>query len=723
MARYLYALGRFAARRRWWVLGIWIVLLAATVTVSITSGGKLNNDFTVPGTESQDVVTVLNEKLPAQGGASTQVVFATHGSAKVTDPDVMAAIAGTVTAFKGVPQVAEVIDPYQAKTIAPDGQVALSGVQYTAQAGQVEESTLDALRAAARTAEQAGVEVEYGGAVYPGLQMTIPESPEIFGLLAAFLILLITFGALVAAGLPIVTALIGVAIGVTGITALAALVDVPTVATSLALMLGLSCGIDYALFILSRHRNNLMQRMPIEESIGVALGTAGSAVVFAAVTVIVALCGLAVVGIPFLTVMGLTAAGAVLIAMLVALTLLPALLGFAGHTVTRFLPTPLRPGHNEKVARTAAIAPRYTGGHAWGRFVTRFRVPLLIGGVVLLGVAAMPVATMEFGLPSGGSLPTSSTARRAYDLISHSFGPGYNGPLIAVIDTSHATPDAVQTIAMGIQGELDVATVVPAAQANDTVLLQIIPGSGPNDSETASLVQAIRDHRESIEGSTGATFLIGGATAANIDTSQRLGDALPLFLAVVVGLAMVLLTLAFRTILVPITSIIGFVGSVFAALGIQVAVFQWGWGADLLGVVPGETLSFLPIIVLAIIFGLSSDYQIFVVSRIKEEHTGTGDARLAVENGIALSARVVTAAALIMFGVFAAFITVDNPILKPLAFTLAIGVLLDAFVVRLTLIPAVMAVIGNRIWYHPKWFDRYVPDFDVEGNQLVTTGR
>lgn len=568
-------------------------------------------------------------------------------------------------------------------------------------------------------AREAGLEVEFAGAVYPGFTAEVPHTPEVIGIVAAFIILLITFGAVVAAGQPIVTALVGVGVGLTGIMGVAAFVDVPSAATSLALMLGLSCGIDYALFILSRHRHNIVLGMAAAESIPLAVGTAGSSVVFAAVTVIIALCGLAVAGIPFLTVMGLTAAGAVLVAMLVALTLLPALLGFAGDTVARFISPPLHPGRPEEVARIAAYEPERTAGHAWGRFVTRFRIPLLVVGIAVLAALAIPATRMELGLPSGATQPESNTAHKAYDLVSRSFGPGFNGPLLVVTDLSQATsPDAAQTLMSRLRQQPGVAAVQPAGAGDGLLLVQVVPTTGPDDTATADLVTRLRNDRADIESGTGATYLVGGTTAANIDTSKKLAEALPIFLAVVVGLALLLLTIAFRTVLVPLSSIVGFILSVFAALGAQVAVFQWGWGASLFDVTKAQTLSFLPIITLAIIFGLSSDYQIFVVSRIKEEHTRGADAIASVQNGVAHSARVVTAAALIMFAVFVAFTTVDNPIVKPLAFTLAVGVLLDAFIVRLTLIPAVMALVGNRMWYHPRWFARYIPDLDIEGAEL-----
>ncbi|MGW4741345.1 MMPL family transporter [Nocardia xishanensis] len=719
MSRYLFALGRVVALRRWWVLVIWIVLLVGAVVFALGTGGKTNDNFTVPGTESQDAVSLLHQRMPAFSGAHMQVVFATPGLAKVTDQQVAGQIEQVMTGLRGLPQVAAIVDPFQAKAVSPDQRVALGSVQFSVPAGEVSQDTLEGVNRVADPAREAGLDVEFSGAVYPGFTAEIPHTPEVLGVVAALIILLVTFGAAVAAGLPIVTALIGVGIGLTGILGVAAFVDVPSAATSLALMLGLSCGIDYALFVLSRHRHHIVLGMAAAESIPLAVGTAGSSVVFAAVTVIIALCGLTVANIPFLTVMGLTAAGAVLVAMLVALTLLPALLMFAGDTVAKFISPPLHPGRPEEIARIAAYEPERTFGHSWGRFVTRFRIPLLILGVALLVVLAIPVSRMELGLPSGATQPDSSTAHKAYDLVEGSFGPGFNGPLLVVTDLSRATgPDAAQTLMGRLRQEPGVALVQPAGAGDGLMSIQVIPETGPDDPATADLVTRLRDDRAAIESGTGATYLVGGTTAANIDTSNRLAEALPIFLAVVVGLALVLLTIAFRTILVPLSSIAGFILSVFAALGAQVAVFQWGWGAELFNVTKAQTLSFLPIITLAIIFGLSSDYQIFVVSRIKEEHTRTADAVTSVQNGVAHSARVVTAAALIMFAVFVAFATVDNPIVKPLAFTLAVGVLLDAFVVRLTLVPAVMALVGNRMWYHPRWFARYVPDLDIEGAEL-----
>ena len=516
----------------------------------------------------------------------------------------------------------------------------------------------------------------------------------------------------------------GVGIGFTGITALASVITISSASTSLAIMLGLSCGIDYALFIASRHRANLMRGMSVEDSIALAVGTSGSSVVFAALTVIVALCGLTVVGIPFLSVMGLAAAGTVAVAMLIAITLLPALLGFAGKRVTRFvrLPGARRrggAGHAAAAAARAAANPRSTMGAAWGRFVIRHRIAVLILGVAFLGLVALPAAKLDLGLPTAQDTPTSSTGYKAYELTSEMFGPGYNGPLLVVADLSHATDaHAAQDVTTALEQEKGVVSATLAAVADKTAVVKVIPSTGPSATATTSLVQRIRGDAPAITARTGAPLLVGGTTASDIDTSHKLSSALPVFLIVVAILALALLTLAFRTILVPVKSLIGFLLSTFAAFGAEVAVFQWGWARQLFGIAPSQTISFLPILMLAIIFGLSSDYEVFLVSRIKEEYTRTGDAAAAVESGTGLSARVVTAAALIMFAVFAAFTVGGTSTIKAIGFSLAAGVLFDAFIVRLTLVPAVMSLAGGRIWYHPNWFARRVPDLDIEGATL-----
>lgn len=719
MSRYLFALGGFSFRRRWFVLGTWLAVLVGVALAFVGFRGEPSDNFTIPGTESQRAVEQLQQRLPAFAGAQTQITFAAPQGRALTDPALAPAIDQSLAAVNRIPEIAAAAGPGQTRQVAPDGRVGLGTVQWKAPIGEVTDSALGDLDSAMAPARDAGLQVEYAGSVYPGYKVDVPHLPEIIGVGVAFLILLITFGAIVAAGLPILTASIGVGIGALGIFVVAAFLDMPSASLSLALMLGLSCGIDYALFILNRYRTNLLLLMPRQEAAALAVGTAGGSVVFAGLTVIIALCGLAIVGIPFLTSMGVAAAVSVLIAVLIALTLLPALFGFAGGKVATFIEPPLQPGRPKLAAQVAAYTPQRTLGAAWARFVVRFRTPLLIGGAAALVVIGLPSLSLHLGLPSGASQPESNTSRQAYDLTAEHLGAGFNGPLLVVADLTRATdPNAAQTIAANIGREDGVVLAAPAGGDARTAVIQVIPRTGPNDTATADLVTRIRADRDAIEADTGATFLVGGNTASNIDTSAKLAAALPVFLVVVVGLAFVLLTIAFRAALVPLTSIVGFLLSVFAALGVQVAVFQWGWGASLLGVTPGETISFLPIIVLAIVFGLSSDYEVFVVSRIKEELGNAPDALAAVRNGVGLSARVVTAAALIMFGVFIAFLAGNDPIIKSVGLTLAVGVFLDAFVVRLTLIPAVMAMLGDRMWRHSRWFDKYVPDLDIEGTAL-----
>jgi putative drug exporter of the RND superfamily len=717
MSTYLYRLAHFAFRNRRIVLALWLLAAIGAIVIAQVSGGKTNDNFTIPGTEAQNASNVLKAKLPAFSGGQTTIVFATSGAAKVTDPTQMAAIQAAMTQLKTVPQVSAAVDPYAGKLVSPSGQVALGQVQWLQQPLDVKNANLDQMKALMKPVQAAGIQVEYNGSVYPGWHVEISELPELIGLVIAFFILMVTFGAFAAAGMPILGAIIGVVTTLMGITAVAAVITIASASTTVALMLGLSCGIDYGLFILSRHRTNLLNGMTVEDSVPLAVGTAGSSVVFAALTVIIALCGLTVVGIPFLTVMGLAAACSVAVAMLIALTLLPAVLGFAGPKVAKFARIPGLGARSERVARRSAADPESPRGAHWARFVVGHRVPVLIGAIVVLGVLALPATKIVLGLPGAASQGTQTTERKAYDLTTKGFGAGFNGPLLIVAQDVDSPADVTQMSA-ALAKTPGVVAVTPLADQNGIGLIRVIPPGGPNDTTTAHLVHTLRNDRPAIEGSTGAHILVGGTTASNIDVSSKLSSALPIFLVVVVGLAFILLTFAFRTILVPIKSILGFLLSIAAALGAQVAIFQWGWGEKIFDITKTETISFLPIIMLAIIFGLSSDYEVFVVSRIKEEFGKDGDGRRAVQRGTSLSARVVTAAALIMFSIFVAFMFTNDPTIKAIGFSFAVGVFLDAFVVRLTLVPAVMALIGSKIWYHPQWFSKYIPDPDIEGKKL-----
>jgi RND superfamily putative drug exporter len=714
MSLYLYRLGRWCFRHRLIVLVVWLTAVIAIGAGAKLSGGKTNDAFTMPGTESQQVITELQRKVPAAAGLTTQVVFASsHGP--ITSADNVAAVQRAVVRLRKLPQVASVVSPGATGSISPDRRVALATIYYdTATYGDVGQSTIEQLRPAVKPAARAGLQVEFGGSVYPNSGM-LSSTPELVGIVVAVMILALTFGSLLVSGVPILAALIGVAVTSLALTALAAILNVASTAMTVASMLGLACGIDYSLFILTRYRQHLLAGEQPELAAGNAAGTAGGAVVFAALTVIIALCGLTLVGIPFITTMGLSAAGAVLMALLVAQTLLPAIFGLIGPRAVRF--SKLRVfARARRATRQAVDAPERNAGARWATLISAHRGLALIASVVMLAALATPVVSMRLGVTGAGSRPSTDTSRRAYDLIADHFGVGYNG-ILTVVAEPVPGPAAVVRIKQSL-GRLDhVAHAQLGVLSNGVAVISVVPRQGPASAATESLVQYIRAHRHVLAAGTGAQLLVGGTAAINIDTSTKLAAALPKFLAVVVGLSFILLTFAFRTFVVPLKSILGFLLSMGAALGAQVAVFQWGWLDSLLGVVRGPTLSYLPILLVAIIFGLSSDYEMFVVSRIKENYTKHGDARQSVLVGTGQSARVVTAAALIMFCVFGAFTFSPNPWIKPIGFSFALGVALDAFVVRLTLVPAVLSILGRYAWLRPRWFAR-IPDPDIEGERL-----
>jgi putative drug exporter of the RND superfamily len=716
MSHALAAVGATAFRRRKLVVGSWVLAAAAAIVASGAAGGKTQNVYTIPGTQSQAAANVLDRQFSAVSGAGSQVVFTRTGGGTVTSPAEQAAVAQAARQLQSIPGVVSVSAPYGAGSLSRDGQAVLVRVQFAQQASSVPTGSLNQMTAAVASARRAGLTAEFGGDVYPGYgKPSNTINSELIGLLVAVAVLLITFGTLANAGLPLASALVGVVLSVGGIGLLETTTTVIPAAPVLALMLGLACGIDYSLFISSRQRSERVAGRSPEEATRVAVGTAGGAVVFAAITVMGALCALALTGIPFLATMGFCSAGAVLLAALAALTLLPALLGFAGDDVVRFLP---RLGERQqKLIRD----PRRARGARWAAFVAAHRGAVVAGCVVVLLGIAIPALNLRLGLPGNGSQPTTSTQRKAYDQLTRHFGVGINAPLVVVASGSDAQTRSAATALTAIASRLpDVAQLTPPQQnpGGTARVVTVIPDTSPDAAATSTLVSTLRSHLPVIERSSGAHVLIGGTTAANIDTSHKIGNALPIFLAVVILLSFIFLTLAFRSPLVPITSAIGFLLSIAAAFGVSVAVFQWGWLKSVLGTTPGPTVAFLPVILLAVLFGLSSDYEIFVVSRIREAFVRTGDAGGAMPSGLANSARVVTAAALIMFSVFASFVINPDPIVKPIGLTLAAGVLLDAFVIRMTWVPAVIASMGRVFWWQPRWFNRLVPDLDLEGTRL-----
>jgi RND superfamily putative drug exporter len=716
MATHLYRLGGWAFSRRKTVVGLWVALLAAVIAAAVAFGGQTNDKFVVPGTESQEAQELLEQKFPAVSGTYARIVFAAPSGERLTDADNQAAVRETLARAKRATDVSAVSDPFESGALTKDQRVGYGDVIYPVPAHEIGDAARDELAETAAPARDAGLQVDFGG----GLVTEENEAgSEGLGMMVGFLVLAITLGSLVAAGMPLLTAVIGVGIGVTGITALSDTVEVSSVAPTLATMLGLAVGIDYALFILTRHRQHLVEGMTPQEAAARATATAGSAVVFAGLTVVIALVGLTVVNIPFLTVMGLAAAGTVAIAVLIALTLLPALFGFAGARLARqnrFLTA--RPRH--RVAGTPALSVR------WARFVTRRPLVVVLASVALLGVIAVPALHMKLGLPDAGNKPTSSTERRAYDRLTEGFGPGFNGPLTVVVDAPELTELQQKQIADGVVEEIDgmpgVAAVAPAVQneAGDLTIASVTPTSGPASQGTKDLVSRLRDRADEIQAQTGVKAFVTGTTALNIDTADKLSAALPKYIAVVVGLALLLLTVVFRSVLVPLKAAAGFLLSIAASMGLVVWIFQDGNLADMFNVAnPGPVVSFLPVLLIGILFGLAMDYEVFLVSRMREQFVKTGDARESVVTGFGHSGRVVTAAAVIMIAVFGAFILDPDPVVKSIGLSLAFGVLADAFIVRMTIVPAVMALLGERAWRLPRRVGRWLPDLDIEGESLA----
>ncbi|MFF2130763.1 MMPL family transporter [Streptomyces olivochromogenes] len=721
MATFLYKLGRFAFRRRHFVALIWVALLTLAGVGAASAPTAGASSFSIPGTEAQKAFDLLEQRFPGMSadGATARVVFKAPAGEKMGDKANKATVKKTVKALGDGSEVTSVSDPFKSHAVSKDGSVAYTSVKYKVSGMELKDSSKTALEEAAQQARDAGLSVEVGG---DALQAT-PEtgSTEVIGIAVAAVVLVITFGSLIAAGLPLLTALIGVGIGVSTITALANALDLGTTTSTLAMMIGLAVGIDYALFIVSRYRAELAEGREREEAAGRAVGTAGSAVVFAGLTVVIALVGLSVVNIPMLTKMGVAAAGTVAVAVLIALSLIPALLGYAGRKVQPA-------GKKSKLlggGRAAKKEGKPNMGTRWASFVVRRPLAVLVLGVIGLGAAALPAASLELGLPDDGSQPTSTTQRRAYDTLSDGFGPGFNGPLMLVVDgKSSDDPKAAATkVTDTVKDMKDVVSVSPAAfnKAGDTATITVIPDSKPSSVKTEDLVHAIRDAGGSITTETDAKVLVTGTTAMNIDFSQKLNDALVPYLALVVGLAFLLLIVVFRSILVPLKAALGFLLSVMAALGAVVAVFQWGWLSGLLGVEEtGPIMSMMPIFMVGVVFGLAMDYEVFLVTRMREAYVHGEKPHQAIVTGFRHGARVVTAAAVIMIAVFSGFIGSSESMIKMIGFGLAIAVFFDAFVVRMAIVPAVLALLGKKAWWLPKWLDRALPNVDVEGEGLRT---
>ncbi|MER5884631.1 MMPL family transporter [Streptomyces sp. NPDC001941] len=701
MATFLYKLGKAAFRRRRWVALIWVALLAVAGVGASTAAKATSSSFSIPGTEAQRAFDLLEKRFPeaSADGATARVVFKAPDGQKMTSPDHKAEVQKVVKELKsGSDQVASAADPYATQAVSKDQSTVYVSVAYKVNGMELTDATRDALKETGQQAQDSGLTVEIGGDALQAMPET--GAGEIVGVVIAGIVLVITFGSLVAAGLPLLTAIIGVGIGVSTITALANVLDLGSTTSTLAMMIGLAVGIDYALFIVSRYRAERAEGRAPEEAAGRAAGTAGSAVVFAGLTVVIALVGLAVVNIPMLTKMGVAAAGTVVIAVLIALTLIPALLGFAGDKVL-----------GRAARKNKPVEAKDNAGTRWARFVLRRPVWVLLVGVLGLGAIAVPAASLEMGLPDDGSQPTSTTQRRAYDLLSDGFGPGFNGPLMVVVDGDKSAADTTYRKIDALDGKVFVSP--PRMNADgDTAMITVIPKDRPSSLATENLVHDIR-------AANGDHVLVTGATAMNIDFSQKMNDALLPYLALVVGLAFLLLMVVFRSILVPLKAALGFLLSVVAALGAVVAVFQWGWLGSLFGVEQtGPIMSMMPIFMVGVVFGLAMDYEVFLVTRMREAHVHGQRPGEAIVTGFRHGARVVAAAAVIMIAVFSGFIGSSEQMVKMIGFGLAVAVFFDAFVVRMAIVPAVLALLGRKAWWLPRWLDKALPNVDVEGEGL-----
>ncbi|GAA3624954.1 MMPL family transporter [Nonomuraea rosea] len=709
-----------AFRRRWYVTIVWLAIFGAVAFASTTAGDPPPDTGSMPGIEAQNAYDLMAQRFPgASDGAdraTAKIVFVAPEGQKITDTGNRAVIEKLVAeAPAGSSQVAGAVSPFRAGTVSEDDSTAYASITYKVPSKELTEDTKAHLQQAVDEARDAGLTVDAAGSVLASSPAAGGLS-EVAGIVIAALVLLVTFGSMVAAGLPLLTAVLGVGISMVAIMALGSTLGLSTTSSSLSSMLGLAVGIDYALFVVSRYREERGRGHQPRQAAGLAVGTAGSAVVFAGLTVVIALAGLSVVGVPTLTKMGLSAAGTVLVAVLIALTLVPALLGFFPDAVLSRRARRSTTGHTESSGNA---------GTRWARFVLRRPVPVLVASLIGLGVLAVPMLDLQLGMPGDETKSTATTERRAYDELAEGFGPGFNGPLTIVVDAGNTgEPEtAVRAIADEIDATEGIVSVSEARfnPAGDTAMFTATPSTAPTSQQTMDLVNLIREQRPATEAGTGATFMVTGTTAVNIDVAQKMQGALIPYLAVVLGLAFLLLMVVFRSLLVPLKAALGFLLSVLASLGTVVAVFQWGWGAGLIGLQQtGPIISMMPIMVVGITFGLAMDYEVFLVSRMREAYIHGDEPRQAVVTGFRHSARVVVAAALIMMAVFSGFVGAGLSMIKMIGFSLAVAVLFDAIVVRMAFVPAVLALLGERAWWLPDWLGRLLPRVDVEGAALAS---
>ena len=716
MHRLLFRLGRGAARWHWAVIAGWLVVTVGLVVARDLFGGAFSDDFSVPGSPSQRGADALQQGFPDQAGYAGQIVFAAPAGDQVSDDS--DAVEQAVKNLGNLPHVTQVVDPLatdDSPQVSSDGQIAYATVQFDAAPADLGSDYLDQLDAAVQPARAAGLQVEYGGVAGQIGTDQGDLREEAVGLGVALVLLLVMFASLVAALVPLVSAVTGVIAGLSVLGLLAAAVTFPTTAPTIATLLGLGVAVDYGLFMVARHREQLDAGRPVCQAAGRATATSGAAIVVAGSIVIVAILGLFVSGIPFINAMGVGAAVVVAVAVISAITLVPGLLGLGGRLLR---PLPERRRARHRAPRPSAAERQRAHEHGafarWGRRVAGQPWWWLVAALVLLAALAVPLPSIQFGQVDAGADPTSETQRRAYDLIAQGFGPGANGPLTVVVSIpSGQSDDDTEKMLSDLQKQLAGTDGVASASApttnsaGDTAILTVIPTTKPQDSATAELVDRVRD---SVLPTVPATTYLTGPVAAYQDFTQRSVDRLPILFAVVVLLALLLLTAAFRSLAIGLKAAAMNLLSVAASYGVVVAVFQWGWGASLIGIdeslpIPG----FVPMLMFATIFGLSMDYEVFLLSRTQEAYQRTGEPRRSVALGIGGTARVISAAAAIMIAVFLSFVLNPDPTVKMLAVGLAASVLIDATIIRLALVPALLSLLGHRAWWIPRWLDRVLP--------------
>ncbi|MGD6965567.1 MMPL family transporter [Rossellomorea vietnamensis] len=752
MSKLFYKIGKTAYSKPWAFIVSWLLILGVIITVIATNGVHMSSETRIEGTEAQDVLDKLAEEFPVVSGGQGSYIFEVPDGEQVDGPENAASLASAINKIYelnyvvnplemieesgGMAQLQEMQSqlaqvqgsevsyrtfvlnemPIPGVKISEEGNIALFQFQLTEQVESLTEDEIQQLNDLAIEAEEDTSITVIPTGTLQGTDIPIGGTHEIIGLVIAGIILIVTLGSLVAAGLPLIVALIGVGVGVGGTFALSSVFEINSLTPTLALMIGLAVGIDYALFIVNRQRKLIIEEgLSAKEAASRALGTAGSAVFFAGLTVIIALCGMLVIGISFLSSMALVASMTVFIDVLVALTLLPSLLGLIGEKI-------VSAKTRKKVSNKENAKPSFANHWINGIIKFKWLVALLV--VVILGTMAIPVGEMNLGMPSGASANKDTAVRQSYDLISENFGEGYNGTLLLVAEDKDGNPinpqEYIQVLSNISQLDSTVEVSPGGFNGEGTIgIMSITPAEGPTDEETNDLVHYLRTD-DSILENTNLEIGVTGLTAINIDISEKLAEVFPYYIGIIVVLSLVILLVVFRSVIVPIKATLGFLLSIMATFGVTTAVFQWGWFGSLFGIdTGGPLLSFIPIMVTGILYGLAMDYQVFLVSSMRESYIHGQKGDKAVISGYTIASKVVVAAALIMVSVFSGFIFTEDIMIKQIGFALAFGILIDAFLIRMIFVPAVMSMFGDKVWWLPKWLDKLLPNLDIEGEKLI----